>query len=157
MRLVETVAAVNEQRKRAMGRKVVACGGAVRGKTVAVLGLTFKPNTDDMREAPALSVIAALQDAGATVRAYDPQGMDQAKALLAGVAYADDPYGCAEGADALVIVTEWDLFRPRPRPPEGPLRQPVVVDLRNIYRPDEMARHGFTYVSVGRPSDPTPP
>jgi UDPglucose 6-dehydrogenase len=159
VRLVETVAAVNEQRKRAMGRKVVAaCGGAVRGKTVAVLGLTFKPNTDDMREAPALSVIAALQDAGATVRAYDPQGMDQAKALLAEVAYADDPYGCAEGADALVIVTEWDLFRALDLARlKALLRQPVVVDLRNIYRPDEMARHGFTYVSVGRPSDPTPP
>jgi UDPglucose 6-dehydrogenase len=159
VRLVETVAAVNEQRKRAMGRKVVAaCGGAVRGKTVAVLGLTFKPNTDDMREAPSLAVIAALQDAGATVRAYDPQGMDQAKALLAGVAYADDPYGCAEGADALVIVTEWDLFRALDLARlKALLRQPVVVDLRNIYRPDEMARHGFTYVSVGRPSDPTPP
>jgi UDPglucose 6-dehydrogenase len=158
VRLVETVAAVNEQRKRAMGRKVVAaCGGAVRGKTVAVLGLTFKPNTDDMREAPSLSVIAALQDAGAKVRAYDPQGMDQAKALLAGVAYAHDPYGCAEGADALVIVTEWDLFRALDLARlKALLRQPVVVDLRNIYRPDEMARHGFTYVSVGRSSEGPP-
>jgi UDP-glucose 6-dehydrogenase len=102
IRIVETVAAVNDQRKRAMGRKVVAaCGGNVRGKTVAVLGLTFKPNTDDMRDAPSLAVIAALQDAGAKVRAYDPEGMEQAKAVLSDVDYAPDPYACAEGADAL--------------------------------------------------------
>jgi UDPglucose 6-dehydrogenase len=153
MRIVETVAAVNEQRKRAMGRKVVqACGGSVRGKTIAVLGLTFKPNTDDMRDAPSLSIITALQDAGATIRAYDPEGMAAAKALLPEVDYASDPYACADGADALVIVTEWDIFRALDltRLKEA-LASPVVVDLRNVYRPEEMARQGFTYVSIGRP------
>jgi UDPglucose 6-dehydrogenase len=154
LRLVETVAAVNEQRKRAMGRKVIAaCGGVVRGKRIAVLGLTFKPNTDDLREAPSLSVIAALQDAGARVRAYDPEGMGQARLHLAEVDYAPDPYACAEGADALVIVTEWDAFRAldlaRVR---AVLKSPVIVDLRNIYRPDDMKRHGFQYTSVGRPN-----
>jgi UDPglucose 6-dehydrogenase len=154
IRIVETVAAVNDQRKRAMGRKVVtACGGSVRGKTVAVLGLTFKPNTDDMRDAPSISVIAALQDAGARVRAYDPEGMEPAKAVLSDVEYAGDAYACAEGASALVIVTEWDIFRALDLERlKATLAQPVVVDLRNIYRPDEMARRGFTYVSVGRPA-----
>jgi UDPglucose 6-dehydrogenase len=152
IRLVEAVVAVNDQRKRAMGRKVIAaCGGTVRGKRIAVLGLTFKPNTDDMREAPSLAIIAALQDAGARVRAYDPEGMDQARILLDDVEYAQDPYACAEGADALVIVTEWDAFRAldleRVR---TVLKSPVIVDLRNIYRPDDMERRGFTYVSVGR-------
>jgi UDPglucose 6-dehydrogenase len=152
IRIVETVAAVNEQRKRAMGRKVVAaCGGSVRGRTIAVLGLTFKPNTDDMRDAPALAVIAALQDAGARVRAYDPEGMAQARRVLADVDYAENPYACAEGADALVIVTEWDLFRALDLARlKATLNQPIVVDLRNIYRPDEMHRAGFKYVSVGR-------
>jgi UDPglucose 6-dehydrogenase len=153
IRIVETVAAVNEQRKRAMGRKVVAaCGGNVRGKTVAVLGLTFKPNTDDMRDAPALAVIAALQDAGARVRAYDPEGMDQARAVLTDVEYAPDPYACAEGADALAIVTEWDAFRALDLPRlKRIMAAPVVVDLRNVYRPEDMKRHGFTYLSIGRP------
>ena len=137
-----------------MARKVVqACGGSVRGKTVAVLGLTFKPNTDDMREAPSLSIITALQDGGARVRAYDPEGMDQARQVLEGVDYAEDAYGCAHGADALVIVTEWNAFRAldldRIR---GVMRGCVLVDLRNIYRPEEVQRHGFTYASVGRPS-----
>jgi UDPglucose 6-dehydrogenase len=153
IRIVETVAAVNDQRKRAMGRKVVAaCGGNVRGKTVAVLGLTFKPNTDDMRDAPALAVIAALQDAGAKVRAYDPEGMEQAKAVLSDVDYARDPYACADGADALAIVTEWDAFRALDLPRiKRIMRAPVIVDLRNVYRPEEMKRHGFTYLSIGRP------
>jgi UDPglucose 6-dehydrogenase len=152
VRIVETVAAVNEQRKRAMGRKVVAaCGGAVRGCTIAVLGLTFKPNTDDMRDAPAIAVIAALQDAGARVRAYDPEGMAQARLVLSGVEYAEDPYACAAGADALVIVTEWDLFRALDLERlKAALTRPVLVDLRNIYRPDEMLKAGFRYVSVGR-------
>jgi UDPglucose 6-dehydrogenase len=159
IRLVETVVAVNDQRKRAMARKVIqACGGSVRGKTVAVLGLTFKPNTDDMREAPSLAIIAALQDAGAEVRAYDPEGMAQAKDVLEGVTYAEDPYACADGADALAIVTEWDAFRAldfeRLR---ELLRSPVLVDLRNIYRPEDMQRRGFTYVSVGRPAEPASP
>jgi UDPglucose 6-dehydrogenase len=153
MRIVEAVAAVNEQRKRAMGRKVVAaCGGNVRGKTVAVLGLTFKPNTDDMRDAPSLAVIAALQDAGARVRAYDPEGMEQAKSVLTDVEYAPDPYACAEGADALAIVTEWDAFRALDLPRvKRIMRAPVIVDLRNVYRPHDMRRHGFAYVSIGRP------
>jgi UDPglucose 6-dehydrogenase len=155
---VETVAAVNSQRKRAMGRKVIAaCGGSVRGKTVAVLGLTFKPNTDDMRDAPSLSIITALLDGGATVRAFDPEGMDQARTVLDGVDYALDPYACVEGADALVIVTEWDAFRALDLDRiKGAMRSPVLVDLRNIYRPDDVARRGFAYVSVGRPSTVLP-
>jgi UDPglucose 6-dehydrogenase len=152
-RIVETVIAVNDQRKRAMARKVIdICGGNVRGRTIAVLGLTFKPNTDDMRDAPSIAVITALQDAGAKVRAYDPAGMKQAKGLLDNVEYSSDPYACAEGADALVICTEWDEFRAldveRVR---AKLKRPILVDLRNIYRPEEMARQDFTYVSIGRP------
>src|SRR5215211_1933750 len=152
-RIVETVAAVNDQRKRAMGRKVVAaCGGLVRDKTIAVLGLTFKPNTDDMRDAPSLAIIAALQDAGAKVRAYDPEGMEQARSVLTDVDYAADPYACAEGADALAIVTEWDAFRALDLPRlKRIMAAPVVVDLRNVYRPEDMKRHGFTYLSIGRP------
>ncbi len=152
IRIVETVAAVNSQRKRAMGRKVIAaCGGSVRGKTIAVLGLTFKPNTDDMRDAPSIDVITALQDAGARVKAYDPEGMEAARSVLTDVAYAKDAYDCARGADALVLVTEWDTFRALDlRRLKTTLAEPVVVDLRNVYRPDEMHRHGFTYVSVGR-------
>ena len=151
-RIVETVIAVNDQRKRAMARKVIdVCGGNVRGRTIAVLGLTFKPNTDDMRDAPSIAVITALQDAGAKVRAYDPAGMKQAKSLLDNVEYSSDPYACADGADALVILTEWDEFRAldvdRVR---AKLKNPILVDLRNIYRPEEMARQAFTYVSVGR-------
>ena len=152
VRIVETVVAVNDQRKRAMARKVVAaCGGSVRGKTIAVLGLTFKPNTDDMREAPSLSIITALQDQGAVIRAYDPEGMQAAKAMLTDVEYAPNAYACVEGADALVIVTEWDAFRALDLGRvHALLRSPVVVDLRNIYRPDDMRRRGFTYVGVGR-------
>ena len=152
MRIVETVAAVNSQRKRAMGRKVIAaCGGSVRGKTVAVLGLTFKPNTDDMRDAPSIDVITALQDAGARIKAYDPEGMGAAEAVLTDVDYAKDPYDCARDADALVLVTEWDAFRALDlRRLKAALAAPVVVDLRNVYRPEEMRRHGFTYVSIGR-------
>jgi UDPglucose 6-dehydrogenase len=135
-----------------MARKVVAaCGGSVRGKRIAVLGLAFKPNTDDLREAPSLTIIPALQDAGARVRAFDPEGMEQAGRLLEGVDYAPDPYSCAEKADVLVIVTEWNAFRAldldRIR---NSLSTPLVVDLRNIYLPDEMRQKGFTYVSVGR-------
>ena len=152
VRIVETVVAVNDQRKRAMARKVVAaCGGSVRGKTIAVLGLTFKPNTDDMREAPSLSIITALQDQGAVIRAYDPEGMKAARAMLTDVDYAPNAYACVEGADALVIVTEWDAFRALDLGRvHALLRSPIVVDLRNIYRPDDMRRRGFTYVGVGR-------
>ena len=153
LRLIETTAAVNDQRKRAMARKVVAaCGGSVRDKTIAILGLTFKPNTDDMREAPAISIIAALQDAGAVVHAYDPEGMEQARAVLQDVMLFDSAYGCLEGADALVIVTEWNEFRALDlKRAKTLLKSPIVVDLRNVYRGDEMARLGFSYTSVGRP------
>jgi UDPglucose 6-dehydrogenase len=152
VRIVETVAQVNEQRKRAMGRKVIAAmGGDARGRRVGVLGLTFKPNTDDMRDSPAIAIVQTLQDAGATVSAYDPEGMEQAKLVLENVIYADSPYAAIEGADAMVLVTEWDAFRAldlgRIR---ALLKAPVVVDLRNVYRPDEMARHGLSYSSIGR-------
>jgi UDPglucose 6-dehydrogenase len=151
LRIVETVVAVNDARKRAMARKVAAAlGGDVRDKTIAVLGLTFKPNTDDMREAPSLALITALEDMGANVRAYDPAGMEQAKKLLTDIVYCDGPYECAKGADALVIVTEWEQFRALDL---GKLKQvmasPVLIDLRNIYRPEEMLRHGFVYANVG--------
>ncbi len=152
LRIVETVAAVNDQRKRAMARKVAAAlGGQMRGATVAVLGLTFKPNTDDMRDAPSIPLITALQDMGARVRAFDPVGMAQAKPLLRAVTYCEDAYACAEKADALVIVTEWEQFRALDFRRLGDIMaRKIVVDLRNIYRADEMARHGFRYVSVGR-------
>ncbi|WP_112663433.1 UDP-glucose dehydrogenase family protein [Microvirga flavescens] len=153
VRLVETVASINDQRKRAMSRKIIAaCGGAVRGKTVALLGLTFKPNTDDLRDAPSLTIVTALQDAGARVRAYDPEGMEAARDLLPDVEFSSDPYACAQNADALVIVTEWDVFRALDL---GRLRhlllEPVIVDLRNVYDPQDLQRNGFRYVSVGRP------
>jgi UDPglucose 6-dehydrogenase len=153
MRILEEVAAVNDTRKRAMARKVSAIfSGKLRGKTVAVLGLTFKPNTDDMREAPSLALVTALQDMGARVRAFDPVGMHQAQALLAGVVYCENAYDCAEGADALVITTEWEQFRALDLEQLRDLMScPVIVDLRNIYRPEEVYRHGFAYASVGRP------
>ncbi|GGF59993.1 UDP-glucose 6-dehydrogenase [Azorhizobium oxalatiphilum] len=156
LRIVETVVGVNDVRKLAMAKKVMnVLGGDVRGKTAAVLGLTFKPNTDDMRESPALSIIHALMDKGMKIRAYDPEGMEEAKKLLpAGVTYTSGAYEAAEGADCLVIVTEWDAFRAldfeRLR---KIMAQTVLVDLRNIYRPDEMQALGFTYESVGRGSD----
>ncbi len=152
LRIVEAVVAVNDARKRAMARKVAtALGGELRGKTVAVLGLTFKPNTDDMREAPSIPLITALQDMGAKVRAYDPTGMEQAKPLLANVAFCNDAYSCAEGASALVIVTEWEQFRALDFARlKAVMASPVLVDLRNIYSPEEIARHGFVYESIGR-------
>ncbi|WP_283206926.1 UDP binding domain-containing protein, partial [Methylorubrum podarium] len=135
----------------AMARKVIAaCGGSVRGKRVALLGLTFKPNTDDMRDAPSLSIIAGLQDAGAEIVAYDPEGMEQARPLLQGVAYAEDAYACAEGADALVIVTEWNAFRALDLARlKALMAAPVLVDLRNVYAPAEVVRHGFAYAGIG--------
>jgi UDPglucose 6-dehydrogenase len=155
VRLIETTVQVNDNRKRAMARKVIAaCGGDVRGKSIAVLGLTFKPNTDDMRDAPSLSVVQGLLDRGATVRAFDPEGMKAAAGLLQGVAFGASAYEVAEGADAVVIVTEWNEFRALDL---GRLRQimrsPVLVDLRNIYRADEVRRHGFIYASIGRPAN----
>ena len=152
MRIVETVAAVNDQRKRAMGRKVLAaCGGSVRGKTIAVLGLTFKPNTDDMRDSPAISIITALQDSGAKINAFDPEGMEQARLHLDNLTFCGDPYACCKDASALVIITEWDAFRALDLGRvKSLLAAPVLVDLRNIYDPNEVKRHGFTYVGVGR-------
>ncbi len=152
VRIVETVVSVNEQRKRAMARKVIqALGGTVRGRKIGVLGLTFKPNTDDMRDAPSIAIVTALQDAGAEIFAHDPEGVEQAKLVLENVTYVDSPYQAAEGADALVIVTEWDAFRALDlKRIRRIMAEPVVVDLRNIYRPDEMAALGFRYSSVGR-------
>ena len=155
LRIVEAVAAVNDARKRAMARKVsAALNGDVRGKTVAVLGLTFKPNTDDMREAPSIPLITALQDMGAKVRAYDPVGMEQAKSVMGNVTFCDDAYSCAKGAAALVIVTEWEQFRALDFDRlKTVMAQPVLVDLRNVYRPDEMSRRGFVYEGIGRARD----
>jgi UDPglucose 6-dehydrogenase len=152
LRVVEAVVASNDIRKRAMSRKVsAALNGEVRGKTIAVLGLTFKPNTDDMREAPSIPLIAALQDMGATVRAYDPEGIEQARAVLSNVTFCRNAYDCAEGAAAVVIVTEWEQFRALDFARlKKIMTQSVLIDLRNVYRPDEIARHGFTYESVGR-------
>jgi len=152
LRIIETVAAVNDQRKRAMARKVAAAlGGNLRGRTIAVLGLTFKPNTDDLREAPSIPLITALKDMGAKVRAYDPAGMTNASVEIPDVQFADGPYACVESADALVIVTEWEQFRALDfEAIKRAMKQPVVIDLRNVYRPDEMAQLGFVYDSVGR-------
>jgi UDPglucose 6-dehydrogenase len=153
VRIVETVVKVNDARKKAMAGKVVAAmGGDVSGKTVAVLGLAFKPNTDDMRDAPSLDIITALQAAGATIRAFDPESMHEARKMLADVVFAEGPYQAIEGADSIVIVTEWDQFRALDLTRvKKLLKSPVVVDLRNIYQPAEMARRGFAYHSVGRP------
>jgi len=152
MRIVEAVVQVNDARKRAMGRKVIAAlGGEARGKTVAVLGLTFKPNTDDMRDAPALAIVQSLLDAGAVVRAYDPEGMEAARPMLPGVVFAEDTYDAAAGADAVVIVTEWDIFRALDlKRLARAMAQPVLVDLRNIYSADMVAAAGFAYSSIGR-------
>jgi UDPglucose 6-dehydrogenase len=152
IRIVETVIGINDARKRAMAEKVVAaCGGSLRGKTVAVLGLTFKPNTDDMREAPSLVIVPALEALGARVRAHDPHGMVEGRKLMPTLETASDPYSCLDGADAAVILTEWDQFRALDLDRvKRALRSPVVVDLRNIYKPADMAKKGFTYVSVGR-------
>jgi UDPglucose 6-dehydrogenase len=151
LRVVESVVAVNDARKTRMARKVVkACGGNVQGKTIAVLGLTFKPNTDDMRDAPAINIIDALQRAGARIRAHDPVGIEQAKAVLHDVTYAESPYDCALGADALVLVTEWDAYRALDLARlKQQMKAPVIVDLRNVYRAEEMDRHGFDYIRVG--------
>ena len=153
IRLIETTVAINDTRKRAMARKVAAaCGGDLRGKTIAILGLTFKPNTDDMREAPSLALIQALQDAGARVNAYDPEGMDSARTMLDHVHFGRSPYDIAEGADALVIVTEWDAFRALDLDRLGrSMNARAFVDLRNIYKPEDVEKHGFTYAGIGRP------
>jgi UDPglucose 6-dehydrogenase len=150
--IVEAVVKVNDSRKRAMGRKVIgALGGDAAGKTVALLGLTFKPNTDDMRDAPSIAIVQTLLDAGAKVRAFDPEGMEVAKGLMPEVTYCADAYEAAKGADAVAIVTEWDVFRALDLKRLGQaMAGKVLVDLRNIYRPEEIARTAFAYTSIGR-------
>lgn len=152
-RIVEAVVKVNESRKRAMGRKVIdALGGNARGKKVALLGLTFKPNTDDMRDAPSIAISQALSDAGAAITAYDPEGMELAQPLMPGVAMCKSPYEAVEGADAIALVTEWDEFRALDLERIKSLANaPVMVDLRNVYDAAEMREAGFNYTSVGRP------
>ena len=152
--IVETVVAVNQARKRQMADKIAAaCGGELAGKSLAVLGLTFKPNTDDMRDAPSLEILPRLAAAGARIRAFDPEGMDEAKKLMTELVYCQDAYQTMEGADALVLLTEWNEFRGldlgRAR---DLLASPLVIDLRNIYQPHEMAAAGLSYVSIGRPA-----
>ena len=153
LRLIETTVQVNDARKRAMADKVIAaCGGDVSGKQVAVLGVTFKPNTDDMRDAPSLEIIPALQAAGAKVRAFDPAGTVEAEKLMSNVDFVSGPYICAEGADVLVIITEWNEFRALDlKRLKETMKAPVMVDLRNIYNPDEAKAAGLNYISVGRP------
>jgi UDPglucose 6-dehydrogenase len=152
--IIETVVKVNEARKRQMAERIVAaCGGSVEGKTLAVLGLTFKPNTDDMRDSPSLAIVPALIEAGATIRAYDPEGMDEARKLLPDLVYCDSAYETMGGADALVLITEWNEFRALDLGRvKKLLKAPVIVDLRNIYKPEEMKEAGFTYASIGRPA-----
>ncbi|MFC7377237.1 UDP-glucose dehydrogenase family protein [Brevundimonas sp. GCM10030266] len=152
VRLIETTVEVNDARKKAMASRVsTALDGDLKGKTVALLGVTFKPNTDDMRDAPSLDVVPALLAAGATVQAYDPEGMHEAAKLLDGVVFRDGPYAAVEGADVVVILTEWDQFRALDLDRiKLLLKQPVMVDLRNVYRPDDMRARGFRYTSIGR-------
>ena len=154
--IVETVIASNRQRKQSMaGRIIAACGGSVAGQTIAVLGVTFKPNTDDIRESPVLDIVPALQAAGARVQAYDPVGQQAAQAQLPDVIWADDAYAAAQGAAALVILTEWNEFRAlnftrlKTR-----LAVPRLIDLRNIYKPEEAAAQGFAYHGVGTGQPP---
>jgi UDPglucose 6-dehydrogenase len=152
VRIVETVARVNEDRKSKMAQKVIRHCDGVAGKTLAILGLTFKQNTDDMRESPSLVIVPALQKAGATIRAYDPEGMNEARKLLSGITFCDSAEQALQGADAVVILTEWNQFRGISLAKlKQLLRHPVVVDLRNIWNPQEMAAAGFHYTSIGRP------
>ena len=152
--IVEQVISVNDNRKEAMARKIIdACGGDVSGKTIAVLGLTFKPNTDDMRDSPSLVIVPRLIEAGATVRAFDPVGMDEAKKALDGPVWCRDAYDAMDGADAVAIVTEWNEFRAlNLERVKSLLKKPVMIDLRNVYRPQQMREAGFDYVSIGRAS-----
>lgn len=153
LKIVEAVIAVNDARKAKMADKVIeAVGGEVKDKNIAVLGLAFKPNTDDMRESPAITIIHTLVAQGANIRAYDPEAMDEAKQQLPDITYCANAYDCIEGADALVIITEWDQFRALDFDRvKSLMTAPVLVDLRNIYSPIRMAEQGFTYISVGRP------
>jgi UDPglucose 6-dehydrogenase len=154
MRIVETVIAVNDARKRLMAQRIrQACGGSVAGKTLAVLGLTFKPNTDDMREAPSLVILPALENDGATIRAFDPEGMSAAKQLMPGIHCCSDAYDAMDGADAVIILTEWNEFRSlNLQAMRERMRHPVVIDLRNVCNPADMTSAGFIYHSIGRPS-----
>jgi UDPglucose 6-dehydrogenase len=156
--IVETVVQVNESRKARMADKIIAaCGGTVAGKTIAILGLTFKPNTDDMRDSPSLAILPRLAAAGAAIRAFDPAGIDEARNLMPDLVYCDDAYEAAEGADALVLLTEWNEFRALDLARIGRLlAEPLVIDLRNIYQPAEMAAAGLSYVSIGRPPQLSP-
>jgi UDPglucose 6-dehydrogenase len=152
---VESVVAVNDARKSGMAARIVAaCGGSVRGRTIAVLGLTFKPQTDDMRDSPAIPIVARLVEDGAIVRAFDPEGVDQARTMLpASVVYCRDTMDAASGADAIVVVTEWNEFRAiSPDRLKATMRGDVLVDLRNVYDPAEMRAAGFAYHSIGRPA-----
>ena len=155
LKLIETTVAINDARKKAMADRVAeALGGELKGKTVALLGLTFKPNTDDMRDAPSLDVAPALIARGARVQAFDPEGMEEAAKLLDGVVFTDGPYDALAGADAAVIMTEWNQFRALDLDRiKLLLKQPVMVDLRNVYRPEDMRARGFRYFSIGRPLD----
>jgi UDPglucose 6-dehydrogenase len=152
LRIIETVVAVNNDRKKAMAERIIkACGGSVAGKTIGLLGLAFKPNTDDMRDSPSLDVVPALIAAGATVRAYDPEAMDEAAKLLEGLIYCETAFDTIEGADAMVVMTEWNEFRGlNLKRVKAALKSPVVVDLRNVYEPREMKDHGFDYSCIGR-------
>jgi UDPglucose 6-dehydrogenase len=151
VRIVEAVVQANDLRKRAMGRKIVnALGGNARGKKVALLGLTFKPNTDDMRDAPSIAIVQTLLDAGAEIRAHDPEGMEEATKIMPEVSMAESAYAAAEGADAIVIVTEWDAYRALDLTKlRASMKGDVLVDLRNIYRPEEGAKAGFDHIRVG--------
>ena len=153
IRLIETIVGINETRKRAMARKVErAVGGQLRGKTIGVLGLTFKPNTDDVRESPAISIVRALHDKGARLKGYDPKGMAHAREFMPPIEYVDGVEAAAEGADAIVVITDWDEFRNLDLKALGSsMKAPVLVDLRNIYHEEDVARQGFAYHSVGRP------
>jgi UDPglucose 6-dehydrogenase len=154
IRIVETVAGINDARKERMAEKIIAaCGGDVTGRSVAILGLTFKPNTDDMRESPSLVIVPALQAAGARIRVFDPEGMREARQLLNGVTWCEDAYDAMTGADALAILTEWNEFRALNLDRlKSLMAQPTVVDLRNIYSPEQMVAAGIRYVSIGRPT-----
>jgi UDPglucose 6-dehydrogenase len=157
LRIIETVVDINDKRKKAMAARVIAaCGGSVAGKTVAVLGLTFKPNTDDMRDSPSLDILPALTQAGAKIVAYDPEGMREAAHMLPGIAMAADAYAAMDGADCAVIITEWNEFRALQLDRvKKLLKKPVIVDLRNCYSPADMKAAGFDYTSIGRPPTAT--
>jgi UDPglucose 6-dehydrogenase len=154
LRIVETVVDINDKRKKSMADRIVeACGGDVDGKTIAVLGVTFKPNTDDMRDSPSLDIIPALQAKGAVIRAFDPAGQHEAEKLLPGVTWCGDTYETLEGASAIALLTEWNEFRVLDfKRARELMKTPVLVDLRNVYNPDDMEMAGFAYTCVGRPS-----